>query len=614
MAGAASPSVDTESQHAFLNVLTSATGRLWLSRLADDRTALTLAQRLGLPEVIGRILAARGVSLSEADANLSPSLRTSLPDPSVFKDMDAAAERLAEAVRSGEQIAIFGDYDVDGATSSAVLSRMLTAVGGQVRIYIPDRISEGYGPNSKALLGLGAEGVTLVVTVDCGTLSFEPLRQAAEAGLDVIVVDHHQAEPELPQAVALINPNRLDDQSGHGQLAAVGVAFMLAVAVNRALRKAGWFEGSARAEPDLLSLLDLVALGTVCDVVPLTGLNRALVAQGIKVLKKRRNIGLAALMDVAEIDTAPGTYELGFLLGPRVNAGGRVGRSDLGARLLTTENFAEAAELAAELDLFNQERKIIEAGVQEAAITKLDQRIANKDTPPPVVLVAEKGWHPGVIGIVAGRLKERYARPTIVIAIDESGIGKGSGRSVPGVDLGAAVVAAHQAGLLIAGGGHAMAAGLTVEAGRIDELQAFLTERIARALADVPPVRALKIDGAISPGAASAELMELVEQAGPFGAGYSEPVFALAAVRIAYADVVGEAHVRCRLVGDDGTKLSAIAFRCLDTGLGEALLEARGATKLHIAGKLRRDKWRGGDAVQFIIEDAAPVVDQPSFT
>ncbi len=607
MTGVASQSVDSGNEHAFLNVSDSVTGRLWLPRLKNDRAALLLSQRLGAPEIIGRILAARGVELSDADAALNPSLRNSLPDPSVFMDMNAAAARLSRAVQTGEQIAIFGDYDVDGATSSAVLSRMLRAVEGQVRIYIPDRIVEGYGPNAKALLGLGKEGASLIVTVDCGTLSYEPLAQAADAGLDVIVVDHHQAEPKLPHATALINPNRLDDHSGHGQLAAVGVAFMLAVAVNRELRQAGWFEDGGRVEPDLLSLLDLVALGTVCDVVPLTGLNRALLAQGLKVMKQRRNVGLAALMDVAEIDTAPGTYELGFLLGPRVNAGGRVGRSDLGARLLTTENAAEAAEIAAELDLFNQERKVIEAGVQEAALAKLDFLISG-GAPPPLVLVAEKGWHQGVIGIVAGRLKERASRPAIVIAIDKNGIGKGSGRSVPGVDLGAAVVAAHQAGLLLSGGGHAMAAGLTVEAGRIDELEAFLTDRIARALVDAPSMRALKIDGAITPGAASGGLMELVEQAGPFGAGYPEPVFALAAVRIAYADRVGESHVRCRLAGDDGAPLSAIAFRCLESGLGEALLEARGG-RLHIAGKLRRDKWRGGDAVQLIIEDAAPVVD-----
>jgi len=606
MTAAADPSSPTDCGAPFLNVSTSVTGRLWLSRLTDDRAALTLAQQLGIPEIIARILAARGVGLSDADHALSPSLRASLPDPSIFQDMDTAAARLSQAVQTGEQIAIFGDYDVDGATSSALLSRLLTAVGGQVRIYIPDRIAEGYGPNAKALLGLGAQGVSLVVTVDCGTLSYEPLAKAAEAGLDVIVVDHHQAEPALPATTALINPNRLDDHSGHGQLAAVGVAFLLGVAMNRYLREAGWFEGPERSEPDLLALLDLVALGTVCDVVPLTGLNRAFVAQGIKVMRQRCNTGLTALMEVAKIDTAPGTYELGFLLGPRVNAGGRVGRADLGARLLTTEDAQEAHEIAVALDQFNQDRKIIEEGVQEEALAKLGLQMAG-GAPPPLVLVADEGWHQGVIGIVAGRLKERTGRPAIVIAIDGEGIGKGSGRSVPGVDLGAAVVAAHQAGLLMAGGGHAMAAGLTVEAGRIEELRDFLTRRLAGAIADVPAVRALKIDGAIAPGAASADLMALVEQAGPFGAGYPEPVFALAAVRIAYADVVGEAHVRCRLAGENGAPLSAIAFRCMETGLGAALLEARGS-RLHIAGKVRRDYWRGGGAVQFIIEDAAPVL------
>jgi len=444
---------------AFLGVERSLLGRRWRQRAADDRAALTLAQRLSLPEPIARVLAGRGIGAAEAEDFLNPTLRALLPDPLHLRDMAAAAARIAAAVMSGEPIAVFGDYDVDGATSAALLERFFAAAGVPIRVYIPDRLREGYGPNAPALLRLRAEGVGLVITVDCGTAAFEPLAAAAEAGLDVIVVDHHVAEPRLPRAAAVINPSRLDEESPHRQLAAVGVAFLLVVAVNRALREAGWYR--LRCQPDLMQWLDLVALGTVCDVVPLTGVNRALVTQGLKVMARRANPGLAALADVSRLDERPNAYHLGFLLGPRVNAGGRVGEADLGVRLLTTPDPGEARALAERLDGYNQERQAIEARVLAEAIAAVEGATAGS-----LAFATAPGWHPGVIGIVASRLKERYNRPAFVVALD-GGIGKGSGRSVNGVDMGAAVIAAKQAGLLINGGGHAMAAGLTVATDRV---------------------------------------------------------------------------------------------------------------------------------------------------
>ncbi len=591
------------SSRVVLGVDQSLGGRAWRPRLEDDRLALTLAQRLNVPEIIGRILVARGADPADGSDCLAPTLRALLPDPSMLRDMDKAAARLARAVRAGEAITVFGDYDVDGATSSALLHRFLTAVGGRVEIYIPDRAREGYGPNAPALRRMAEAGVSVVVTVDCGTLAFEALEEGSAAGLDIIVVDHHQAEAELPRAHAVVNPNRLDDLSGYGQLAAVGVAFLLAVAVNRTLRAGGWYGAGRCDEPDLKTFLDLVALGTVCDVVPLTGVNRALVAQGLKVLRRQGNPGLAALADVAAIDQAPGTYELGYLLGPRINAGGRIGAADLGARLLITRDPEEAAGLASHLDRLNEERKVIEAAVQDEAMARLDRRFATAPL-PPVIVVADRNWHQGVVGIVASRLKDRYQRPVIVIAVDEKGVGKGSGRSIAGVDLGAAVVAALEAGFIRAGGGHAMAAGLTVDAGKVTALADFLSERLAPEVAAAAGARALKIDGLLAPGAVTPDFFTLIEGAGPYGAGNPEPVFVLPSVRIAYADRVGQDHVKCRLKGDDGVSLDAIFFRAADRPAGAALLEARGG-RLHVAGKVRRDRWRGGEAMQFVIEDVA---------
>lgn len=593
----------TDSAPAFLGVTRSIGGRRWRLRNTDERLALALAQQAGLPEILGRVLAGRGIGLEELEDHLNPSLRRLLPDPSRFRDMDAAAERLADAIIGNEAVAVFGDYDVDGATSTALLNRFFTSVGRELRVYIPDRLKEGYGPNAPALRRLAQEGVKVVVTVDCGTLAFAPLEEAASVGLEVIVADHHLAEPELPRALAVVNPNRLDETPGFGQLAAVGVTFLLVVAVNRRLRAKGHYTAD-RPEPNLMGWLDLVALGTVCDVVPLTGLNRALVGQGLKILRGRSNVGMAALADIAGVAEPPGAYHLGFLLGPRVNAGGRVGQADLGTRLLSTDDARLAQQIAVELDRYNRERQDIEAGVLLEAMQELEHV---PDT-AALALVARQGWHPGVIGIVAARVREAAGRPSFVIALDENGLGKGSGRSIPGVDLGAAVVAAGQAGLLVNGGGHAMAAGLTVETAKLNELKAFLNERLAPAVEKAGASASMGFDGALAIGGANAELCDKLELLGPYGSGNPEPRFALAGARVVQADVVGEKHVRCLITAADGSgaRLAAIAFRSVEADLGPALMQARQTgSALHIGGHLRTNHWRGEKRVQFVLEDAA---------
>jgi single-stranded-DNA-specific exonuclease len=582
----------------FLGVERSLTGRRWRQRLADDRVGLALAQRLSVPEILGRVLAGRGVDADTAERFLSPTLREQLPDPSGFKDMDIAVARLVRAVKDSELIAIFGDYDVDGATSAALLRRFLESAGARVVVYVPDRLSEGYGPNAPALLKLQSEGVTLAVTVDCGITAHAPLATAAAAGLDVVVIDHHVGEPELPRAVAVVNPNRLDEQSPHGVLAAVGVTFLLAVGLNRALRQEGWY--ATRAEPDLLRLLDLVALGTICDVVPLTGINRALVVQGLKVMRRLGNLGMAALAEVAGVSERLDTYHAGFILGPRVNAGGRVGRADAGTRLLTTEDASEARALAQALDQWNAERREIEARTLEEAI----EQVERAQTSLPIAFVAREGWHPGVIGIVAGRLKDRYNRPACVVALAD-GIGKGSGRSVTGFALGPAVIAARQAGLLLNGGGHAMAAGFTVSESRVEGFRDFLSERVHLAAGVNGLVPELGLDGALLPGAATPDFVALLERLAPFGAGNAEPRFAFPSMVVHRADVVGESHVRAILGDPAGSqRLKAIAFRSLDTELGRALLNGRGSG-FHVAGHLRSDGWQGRADVQLLIDDAA---------
>ena len=577
----------------------SVTGRRWVLRGSDERAGLALAQRLGVPEIVGRVMAARGIDLDAAEQFLEPTLRDALPDPASLAGMDVAAERLAAAIRDGEPIAIFGDYDVDGATSSALLARFLAAVGVPARVYIPDRIIEGYGPTTPAMLRLRAEGISLVITVDCGTTAFEALEAAAEAGLDLLVVDHHVAEPALPRAIAVVNPNRLDDTSGQGALAAVGVSFLFAIATNRVLRDSGWYAKQGRSEPDLMALLDLVALGTVCDVVPLVELNRAFVSQGLKVMGRRRNPGLVALADVARVDSKLSEYHAGFLLGPRVNAGGRVGEAPLGAQLLMTQDSAEAVAIAQRLDGWNTERREIEARVLEEAMAQAEA----SGLLDALIVVAGEGWHAGVIGIVAGRLKERFNRPAFVIGYDGD-TGKGSGRSVEGVDLGSAVIAARQVGLLLNGGGHKMAAGLTVERGKLDALRSFMNERVAHDVSSNAVVPTLRIDGAMALSGVKPEFVAALEKLAPFGQGNSEPRFALTSVRVAKADVVGAGHVRCFLSDSSGGRLKAIAFRAAGEPLGDALLDKSGLG-LQLAGKLRPDTWQGRDDVQLIIDDAA---------
>jgi len=587
-----------------LNVTQSLLGRIWRQRPTDDRTALALSQRLGVSDIVGRILAGRGVGIDQATGFLNPTLKSYLPDPSRLRDMDKAAERLADAITGGEPVAVFGDYDVDGATSSALLHRYFRACGVDLTVYIPDRQKEGYGPNAPALLALRANGIAVAVTVDCGIVAFEPLQAAADAGLDMIVVDHHKAEPRLPVACAVVNPNRLDDDSGLGQLAAVGVSFLLIVALNRALRQRGWFAN--RPEPKLLQWLDLVALGTVCDVVPLTGLNRVLVAQGLKVAAGRGNPGLAALGDLAKLDQRPGTYHLGFVFGPRLNAGGRVGNSHLGSKLLSTDDLDEARAIAEKLDEYNLERREIEAAIQTQAVDHVEAMGGREGK--PLLFLSDPRWHQGVIGIVASRLKDRFHRPTIIVAVDGD-VGKGSGRSVPGVDLGAAVTAAKQAGLLLAGGGHAMAAGLSVAVDKMAELEVFLTERIAQAMAGQPQRREISLDGALSVSGASRDLFDTLEGAGPFGAGHPEPRFAIANADVVKADLVGQNHVRMVMAGPRGGRLKGIAFGIADTPLGQAMLSAKGRS-LHLAGHLRADDWQGRRGVQLFIEDAAWPEDQ----
>ena len=589
---------------AMLGVERSLLGKRWRPRLADSMAGLSLAQAIEVPELVGRVLAARGVAAEDAPAYLEPTLRGLLPDPLHLRDMEKAVARLAGALQAGEKIAVFGDYDVDGATSAALLSRFFAAVAGPVTVYIPDRLREGYGPNAAAMRQLAGQDVRVVVTVDCGIGAFDALEDAADAGLDVIVVDHHLGEARLPPAFAVIDPNRLDEESPHRQLAAVGVAFLLVVGLNRHLRDAGWYRD--RQEPDLRQWLDLVALGTVCDVVPLTGVNRALVRQGLAVMRQRRNAGLRALGDVAGLEEPPGVYHLGFILGPRVNAGGRVGEAGLGARLLTTGDDDKAHEIAHHLDALNRERQAIEQAVLEAAIEQVGSAGEGERSSAPFVLAHDERWHPGVIGIVASRLRERHDRPAIVVAW-EGEVGKASCRSVPGVDIGAAITAARQAGLLVNGGGHPMAAGFTVEKARLEALADFLRTRLASTAGADADAPSIGIDGALAVEGATAELLEMLEAAGPYGAGNPEPRFALAGAQLVRSDIVGRGHVRCQLAGRSGRRLKGIAFRAADNGLGHALLAGQGAP-FHLAGRLRLDRRRGTRAVELHIDDAAPAL------
>ena len=591
-----------------LGICRSLSGRAWRWRGGDGEQIDARPSAGGLDDLVTRLLLARGVPRDDLARHKSPTLRAFLPDPSVFRDMDVAADRLAQAVRSGEKITIYGDYDVDGATSAALLILVLRDLGLNAGYYIPDRLLEGYGPSGDALVKLGAEGSTLVVTVDCGAMAHDALAAAHDAGVEVIVVDHHKCSAELPQTIALVNPNRLDESdegAGHGNLAAVGVAFLLAIALVRTLRTQDYFIG--RTEPDLFALLDLVALGTVADVASLHGLNRAMVAQGLKVMARRENLGMAALIDASRLSRAPTCSDLGFALGPRVNAGGRVGEATLGVRLLTTRDADEARDIAAQLSRLNDERRGIEAAVQEAAEEQLPGQHNRA-----VVVVSGRGWHPGVIGIVAGRIKEKTGKPTLVIALDEADgtgkgqlLGKGSGRSIAGVDLGAAIIAACEAGLLEAGGGHAMAAGLTVRGDAVARLADWLDARLSSAVSASRTGETLLVDLSLAPGGLTPDLVSALDAAGPFGMGWPGPRIALGPLRMIKADIVGANHLRMIVGGLDGGSFKAIAFRAAETEMGQALLHGSKGRRFWLAGRPKLDDWGSRPAAELHVEDAA---------
>jgi single-stranded-DNA-specific exonuclease len=595
--------LDLRTRH-FLGVERSATGRAWRDRL-DDRgnaRALAMVQRHGVSELLARVVAGRGVEVDDVAGYLDPSLRTLLPDPYVVTDMEAAAVRIADAVVRGESIAIFGDYDVDGATSAALLASFLRSAGADPLIHIPDRIFEGYGPNVGAIQSLADRGARLLVTVDCGTTSLEPITQAKRMGLDVVVIDHHQADEVLPPAVAIVNPNRLDDLSKLTYLAAVGLVFLTIVAINRELRRRGFWT-SARPEPDLLGFLDLVALGTVADVVPLKGLNRAFVAKGLLAMRRRERVGLTALMDVGRLSGPPESWHLGFLLGPRINAGGRIGRADLGVNLLLEQDSVEATRMAEELDRLNRERQAIEqatlghAEAEALAALGLEEKGA-------VVVTASEGWHPGIVGLVAARLKERFGRPAFAIALEPGDSGTGSGRSIAGVDLGRAVRQAVAEGLLVKGGGHAMAAGVTLRRSALAPFRAFLEDKLSHDVEVARRDNALLIDAAMTANAATSEFHAAIASAGPFGAGNPEPIVALPSHTIVFVEQVGQAHVRVRFKSGQGATINAIAFRAAGQNLGDALLKNRGQ-KVHVAGTLALDRWQGRERVQLRIIDVA---------
>jgi single-stranded-DNA-specific exonuclease len=579
---------------AALNIERSVTGQPWRWRRPPDDS-------LGMDALVDELLLARGVTRDDLARHREPKIRDFLPDPSCFRDMDKGAKRLADAIQAGETIAIFGDYDVDGATSAALLVLLLRQLGAEPMVYIPDRLMEGYGPSGKALVELKSRGASVAVCVDCGAQAFDALEEARAAELDVIVVDHHQCATLLPVAHAMINPNRLDenpDGAAHGHLAAVGMAFVLGVALIRELRGRGFFE--ALAEPKILDLLDLVALGTVADVARLKSLNRAFVTQGLRIMAARQNVGMAALIDVSRLTKAPSCRDLGFALGPRINAGGRVGKSDLGVRLLTSTDAEEARQIAAELDRLNEERRAIEMLVCEQA----EEQAAALEG-HPVIIVMSPGWHQGVIGIVAGRLKERFGRPAIVIAETEDGTGKGSGRSISGVDLGAAVLAAKDSGLLTAGGGHAMAAGLTLPPGGLEPFREFINERLAADVEKSRGDRAVLLDALLAPGGVAASLCDALDAAGPYGAGWPRPHVAAGPVRLLRTGIVGDGHVRGIAAGDDGKSFKWIAFRSAGTDLGQALLQSAPDTRWWLAGTIKRDEWNGGNAAELHLEDAA---------
>jgi len=592
---------DGAGSSGFLGVSRSLTGRVWRERPADLDLARRHAQRMGLSEPMARALASRGISDEAAESYLTPTLKALFPDPSSFLDMDRAVQILLDALIAERPMVVFADYDVDGATSASQLVRWFRAMGRDLPIYVPDRVTEGYGPSPAAFRRLRDEGAELVITVDCGAAAYDAIDAAAEIGLEVVVIDHHLMREDPPAAAAVVNPNRPGCCSGQGVLAAAGVTFVLLAALNREARRRGLFE--ARPEPDLRQWLDLAALGAICDVTPLTGFNRALTAQGLKVMSGWGNPGLKALLEVAGSKGPATTFHAGFILGPRINAGGRIGRSDLGTRLLSTDDPDEAKALAQELDGLNAARKEVESAVIEEAVTVIERQ-TNLDPDAPVLVVAGEGWHPGVIGIVAGRLRERYRKPVIVIGLDPAtGIGKGSGRSQPGVNLGRAVQAAFQGGLIMSGGGHAMAAGLTVRGDAVPELREFLCRTLAEEGVQAALMDVVEVDALIAAGGATRGLLEDFQRLQPFGPGNPEPMFALADVRVEQIMALRGGHIRCQLVDADGSKVRAVAWRAAETDLGRRVLAGGGA--LHVVGRLKADDWNGRQGVELEIEDVA---------
>lgn len=594
-----------EQPKAFLGVERSITGRRWTPRLQTDRMAQAISQQANVSDIMGRILAARSVLPETAASFLEPTLRELMPPAAQMMDVDAGASRLADAVMAGEAIGLIGDYDVDGMTSSALMVDFLSAAGVPPRVHIPHRVDEGYGPSVAAVEDHKAAGVQLLITLDCGVMAHDPLLKAQELGMDTVIVDHHQAGHELPRACAVINPNRLDDTSGQGALCAAGVVMVLIGATSKQLRTRGWWS-DARPEPDLMAMMDLVALGTVCDVVPLLGLNRAYVRQGLKIMARRDRVGVAALADVARLSRRPDAHSLGFVLGPRLNAAGRIGSAMDGLALLTSHDKGHAMQLAQSLEEMNKKRQAIELATVDRAIEQAEAMLG-KEAKLPVVVVAGEGWHPGVLGLVASRLKDRFDKPAFAIGLPKDGsAAAGSARSIAGVNLGAAVQAAVAAGVAIKGGGHAMAAGITLEQARLGDLRAFLEKQLAAEVDAVASVDNLTIDAAIAASGASTRFIEDLDRAGPFGQGNPSPVFALPSHKVVYAARAGADHVRCTLVQSDGTRLKAIAFRAMGTELGEVLLSER-QMPLHIAGRLTINDWGGKREGQLFIDDAAQV-------
>lgn len=588
----------------FLGVEKSVSGRQWLDRLDENsvRTATAMSQQIEVSEIVARVMAARGVALEEAEQFLAPTIRDLMPDPDQLTGMSQLVERLVSAVLNNEQIALFGDYDVDGATSVALMTRYLSGIGLDPLIYIPDRIFEGYGPNNGAIDQLINDGATLIVTLDCGTTSHGPIAHAKSKNVDIVVIDHHLVEGELPSADALVNPNRPDDISGLGHLCAAGVTFMVLVALNRRLRGEG-----VSPLPDLMAMTDLVALGTVCDVVPLKGLNRAFVQRGIEVMRKGSNMGIASLAMAARVSGPLNPYHLGFVVGPRINAGGRIGDAGLGAKLLATSDEHDAMHIAAQLDQLNTERQQIEKQAVDEAVAVAEAEIGESDG-PPVIVVASPDWHQGVVGLVAARLKERFNRPAFAISQRPDGSGTGSGRSISGVDLGAAVLEAVSKGIIPKGGGHAMAAGISVASGEIGPFRTFLCEKLEDAVAAAQKDSGIKIDAALTARGATVDFLHSIEKAGPFGSGNPGPVFALPAHRVTFADIVGVGgHVKVSMVSQDRARINGIAFRAADSALGQFLLEARISDPIHVVGTLSINHWQGREEVQLRIMDAAPI-------